>query len=237
MICRYGERWRADGVCARGLEDTMRGTLSFTLMALMAALPICSCGSKADKFLGAAGGDDEDGTDPVTPRIAAGNRFTCAILEDGVRCWGNDANGQTQIPETTERPHQIEANKDTVCALDGQQLICWGDTRHLSIDGPQTLNAPSKIAMNSVAVCVLAANGVQCWDDGSADGLGKQVPADIASPTDIFMGEAAACVKQAGGLKCWGNAASNLAEIVDLGEKVKALAIGTANASPWWKRR
>jgi len=164
----------------------------------------------------------------IRPMIAAGEYHTCALLNTGgVRCWGEDANGQLGDAMMNLRPQ------------------------------PADQDLPLGVAVQAVAAgggetCVLtSAGGVRCWGDNFWGSLGfdsNQV--DLSSPPtmDVVTGAQAiavglyhACVLTvAGGVRCWGyNGDGELGDgttivsrsippitDVSLGIRVKAISAG-----------
>ena len=83
------------------------------------------------------------GTDRTAVAVAAGNRNTCAILDDGsVKCWGEDSQGQlgNGASTTANQPSPVSVDLGTgrtavaidifghhTCAiLDDASMKCWG---------------------------------------------------------------------------------------------------------------
>jgi alpha-tubulin suppressor-like RCC1 family protein len=68
--------------------------------------------------------------------VHAGYDHACVMYEDGVRCWGETANGElgfrggiTQSATTIggiTRPTAIAIGRDHTCVIDGGIVKCWG---------------------------------------------------------------------------------------------------------------
>lgn len=124
--------------------------------------------------------------------IAAGDRHTCALtLAGGVRCWGNNTQGQLGDGSTSDR---------------------W------TAAGVAGLGRGVKgLAAGGAHTCALTvAGGVKCWGDNSAGQLGdgsmtrRLAPVDVAGlasgVTAIALGREHSCaLTNAGGVKCWGS--------------------------------
>lgn len=61
-------------------------------------------------------------------QAAAGGRHSCALRSDGlVRCWGDDGDGQLQVPDKKFR--HISADYERTCGVTRDQgIVCWGNT-------------------------------------------------------------------------------------------------------------
>ena len=46
-----------------------------------------------------------------------GAKFSCAMDDNGVTCWGDDADGKTAVPELVN-PRQLEVGAQHACVID-----------------------------------------------------------------------------------------------------------------------
>ena len=130
--------------------------------------------------------------------IAAGDSFSCAILDDGtVKCWGSNDYGQI--------------------GNDGSETQYETPQSTLSLGSGRTANS---ISAGDNHVCVILDNGdVQCWGRGNQGQLGRGNTNDGSGPTDspIDLGTGRIATKIAAGgqhtcallddgsIKCWGD--------------------------------
>jgi alpha-tubulin suppressor-like RCC1 family protein len=187
--------------------------------------------------------------------IAAGDYHTCALVNGGVQCWGDNANGDLGNGSTTESPvpvsvqglgpgsgvQAIASGSNHTCALVNGGVQCWGqnldgelgDFGSLDSDVPvavQGLGSPGSgvqaIAAGTSHSCALVNGGVQCWGangegqlgDGSI--LGSNVPVGVqglGSPGSGVQAIAAfgyhTCALVSGEVFCWGdNAAGDVGD-------------------------
>lgn len=167
-------------------------------------------------------GNDDLGSEPEpspvtaigiadTRQLAAGQQFTCALLEDrGVACWGDNRNGQlgdgTTSFSTTPKTiagfgdiAQIAAGRKHTCAvtLEGA-LYCWGrnDEGQLG-DGTTTerrvptlvedLRGVRQVALGDLHSCALLDSGaVRCFGANSNGQLGDGTTDDHDRPTFVL---------------------------------------------------
>jgi alpha-tubulin suppressor-like RCC1 family protein len=133
-------------------------------------------------------------------RVAAGERFTCAIIHDGTAdrlyCWGQNnhsqltfefAGAQSSEPvlvSGVSSPHLVAAGTDFVCAVGGvrRQLWCWGN------------NAAGQTGNNEALTRVSRPNAV------------NRSGVQIENVIDLDAGRAHACaVLEGGEVLCWGD--------------------------------
>jgi hypothetical protein len=73
-----------------------------------------------------ANGRDPAKADYAVP-VSSGSH-TCAIDEEGVKCWGgSNANGQLNVPATLSHPYSVTTGNNWSCACDDNGSQCWGD--------------------------------------------------------------------------------------------------------------
>ena len=122
-------------------------------------------------------------------RIAAGDGYSCAVADGGVRCWGN--NGSGQLGDGTVESSAIPVQ--TLPAGSGATAVATGRSH----------------------ACAVVSGGVQCWGGNGGGQLGNGSTASSRVPvqtlpagsgaTAIVAGESHSCAVVSGGVKCWGN--------------------------------
>jgi hypothetical protein len=139
--------------------------------------------------------------------IASGCLHTCALVDDQVFCWGENAASQTTIPPTLmlKRPTAVATGCWHSCALDEEGVKCWGAKgryNHGQADVPPLKN-PRAISAGQYHTCAIDDDGVKCW--GMRDLGQTDVPPNISQPVTLFTGSSHInCVVDADGVKCWG---------------------------------
>jgi alpha-tubulin suppressor-like RCC1 family protein len=127
--------------------------------------------------------------------LAAGEAFTCALMQDGaVMCWGSNASCQLGQPSTIRTSavpvlaaakgiRSIAAGAEHVCAIDGDgKVSCWGrnDLGQAGASAGACRADPVVLPLQGVLSvgaggahsCAVNQTGVWCWGDDSSGQLG-----------------------------------------------------------------
>lgn len=167
-------------------------------------------------------------------QVAAGEAFTCALLDGGqVQCWGDGNNGQLGSAGSSDKPlvvampapiTAIAAGAQHACAITAAGgVFCWGagDRNQLGSASGSTQPMPVAVPMITGAVAISAGGNETCAIDGvgavycwGADplgdvGLGPGGPGVVPSLTGGMAGVSvvgghACAVTARGAPKCWG---------------------------------
>ncbi|MEP7096628.1 MAG: Ig-like domain repeat protein [Dokdonella sp.] len=209
--------------------------------------------------------------------VAAGGSHTCALTTaGGVKCWGNNANGQLgdnsqnqrQVPVDvvglTSGVQAVAAGSDHSCALTITGGVrCWGNNANGQL-GDNSLNqrltpinvqgltsGVTGIAAGGNQTCALTSAGaLKCWGSNSNGQLGDNSVTQRPAPVDVSglsggvaaieVGATHACAVVGGAAKCWGNNGNGQVgdntqmqrlvptDVSGLGSGVGALAAGGA---------
>jgi hypothetical protein len=137
-------------------------------------------------------------------QVSAGMYHTCALDDDGVKCWGLNDHGQTVVP-ALNNPIQISAGGSHTCALDKnaqgiKSVVCWGDNSQGQTAVP-ALSNPVSVSAGAAGTCAQDDNGVTCWgynNEHQVDGVPtlnapKQISASYHN-----------CALDSAGVHCWG---------------------------------
>ncbi len=137
------------------------------------------------------------GLAPGVQALAAGGLHTCALVNGGALCWGDNANGQLGDDSMTDSPapipvHGLESGVQAIaasnnhsCAIVNGGLWCWGDddSGDLGSDSDAGSRVPvpvdnlgsgaQALALGYFHSCALVAGAVQCWGDNGDRQLGS----------------------------------------------------------------
>jgi alpha-tubulin suppressor-like RCC1 family protein len=144
--------------------------------------------------------------------LVAGKDHTCALVNGGVQCWGDNSLGQLGNPN----PRGL--TPVTVAGLSGVQALASGDFH----------------------TCALVNGGVQCWGDNQYGQLGDSSTSSRSSPVAvqglgsgvqaIAAGENHSCALVNGGVLCWGE--NNLGQLGDTSDGGTEVPIAVQNLGP-----
>jgi len=142
----------------------------------------------------------------VAGGTASGLGHTCAIVNGGVQCWGENSSGQVGNNTTTNSPVPVwvipAGSGVTALVLGGQHscaianggLRCWGENADGQLGNGSTVNslvpisayAPGSGVTYAAAgyghTCVVANGGVRCWGAGGWGQLGNGSFSDSLAP-------------------------------------------------------
>jgi len=138
-------------------------------------------------------------------QVSLGYQHSCALDDNGVHCWGNPNNNQTNVPVDLANPKHVAAGYDRTCAVDDNGVRCWGGFNSWGQnDVPSTLVNPRQVSVGEYHTCALddSEMGIQCW------GLNffgfRDVPTGLVNPRQLSGGNKNTCVLDDNGVHCWG---------------------------------
>lgn len=160
--------------------------------------------------------------------ISAGDRFTCAVFLDVVRCWGENRWGILGDGTETDRftPVTVAGIATPVASVRGGAyhtcavltdgtLKCWGDRFGLTPMTIAGLTGVTSVATGYGHTCAVANGALFCWGSNFSGQLGdgttefRSAPTPVAGlgagVTDVDAGFAHTCAVVHGGVTCWGS--------------------------------
>lgn len=132
-------------------------------------------------------------------QLSAGEKHTCAIDNDGVKCWGRNTFGQRSTPALSNST-EVSAGGNHTCAIDDNGLTCWGDNVFGQNSVP-VLSTPTQLSAGNNHTCAIDSNSVKCWGH---NGFGQLNVPELSNPTQINAGGDHTCVLNDTGVVCWG---------------------------------
>jgi len=130
--------------------------------------------------------------------LSAGTYISCAIDEEGVKCWGDHSEGQSNVP-FLQHPKMVSAGYAHACALDDQGVKCWGSRNPVLINVP-TLKNPKMVSSGGLYSCAIDDTGLKCWGSFPSEWKIPPLKKPIAVSANFFH----ACVIDGEEVKCWG---------------------------------
>lgn len=194
-------------------------------------------------------GDGTQGTNRKTPvdvagltsgvtGIAAGNTFSCAVVNGGAKCWGSPVFGQlgdgtymlrktpVDVVGLSSGVTAVAAGVHHACALtSGGGIKCWGWNEAGMLGDGTTSNSNTPVdvvglssGVKAIAVggpnCALReTGGVKCW--GGLVGDGTFTPR--LTPVDVCAGGAAGCTATLSGVKALAGGVSHMCALTSGG--------------------
>ncbi|MCB1614690.1 MAG: FG-GAP repeat protein, partial [Pseudomonadales bacterium] len=130
-------------------------------------------------------------------KISSAKNHTCALTLDAVACWGNNNNGQIDVPVLVN-PVDVSAGAEHTCAIDDNGVVCWGLNDNGQLNVPALTN-PLQVVAGGTFSCALDDNGVTCWGDAAvpSPSLGGNIK-------EIAAGYRHACAIVDDAVSCWG---------------------------------
>ena len=165
------------------------------------------------------------GTETGWTDVTTGALHTCGIINDAVRCWGDNSNLATKgsdidspitLPGFT--PKRVFARDFQTCVLDAQgAALCWGNGVGDATPINPASAAIAELALSDDHSCLITADHkLACWgknDHGQAGGMPSAAEVLISNPilpaggyVHVAVTLGATCaISDTNALVCWGD--------------------------------
>ncbi|MDC2963618.1 thrombospondin type 3 repeat-containing protein [Gammaproteobacteria bacterium] len=157
----------------------------------------------------------ENDRDPNHPDywIEAGASHTCALDDEGVKCWGYDRREVLDVPKLTN-PSMVSIGQYRTCAIDDNGVACWGaPSLPFSESRIPVFSNATNLSVGLHHACAIDDEGVKCWGDNSSGQI--DVP-ELSRPSNISAGDNHTCALDDQGVKCWGDNSSGQIDVPNL---------------------
>ena len=156
--------------------------------------------------------------------ISAGDSHTCALDDEGIKCWGDNSSGQIDVPDLSNPTHvssgvggaggTFNETKDAFfsCAIDDDGVKCWGLNDWAKIETPPFLERPTDVSSGRQHTCAVEdiylidinlppERGVKCWGRNKT---GESSAPELLNPVQVSSGALHTCALSDEGIRCWG---------------------------------
>lgn len=186
------------------------GTMRPIQILLGLCLSVSSCeGQSIDTSDSSASGTNGEARN-VTG-VSVGHNLSCALVDGGVQCWGDNRNGRlgnnstapyslvpVQVDGLTSGVLAIAGRGGHTCALvDGGGQQCWGANSNGELGDNSTVNSPvpvqaqgipsdvTAIAAGEWHTCAVLNGGAQCWGANYSGDLGSALLGKSLVPIQV----------------------------------------------------
>ena len=150
-----------------------------------------------------------EGVTAIVAGQSAGHNFTCAVVNGGVQCWGDNVNGQLGNNSTEDSlvPVQVEglmegvtaltAGSGHTCAVVNGGVQCWGRNFLGQLENEEDCLVPVQVGptegVTAIAAgwghtCAVVNGGAQCWGSDSEGQLGSNATTAFSTvPVEVLL--------------------------------------------------
>jgi alpha-tubulin suppressor-like RCC1 family protein len=144
--------------------------------------------------------------------LATGDSYSCAVVNGGVQCWGDNLNGllgngstmdsntPVQVTGVSSGVTALAAGSDHSCAVVSGGVQCWGFNRYGQLGNGRTTNSDVPVqvtgltsGVTAVATgsaefspsCAVVNGGVRCWGFNDRGQLGNGSSTNSTTPVQV----------------------------------------------------
>ena len=153
---------------------------------------------------------DVSGLTSGVPAVSAREHPSGAIVGGGLKCWGDNGNGQlgngstidsltpVDVSSLTSGVTAVSAGADHTCALTSGGLKCWGDNLYGRLGDGTTTDRSTPVDVSGLTsgvvwvsagglhtCAVTSSGGLDCWGFNDTGQLGDGTTVFRSTPVDV----------------------------------------------------
>lgn len=130
--------------------------------------------------------------------LKAAAHHYCVDSDDGIKCWGGNYSGQSDVPENLGVTTQFVVTEHETCAVVDEKVICWGLGWP---DVPNNITGVTSLWGGNVSVCFIASGELECPDSLAS----WNMPSFNPLPQEMLFGIGFSCANVENRVICWGS--------------------------------
>jgi hypothetical protein len=153
---------------------------------------------------------------------------TNANASPSIQCWGNNAEGQTIVPQDIvlsplpANPLEVRTARGATCILGSQGTVTCRGIPMVDIPKLEALSGVKTFSLSSGGACAVVGTAVQCFS-AMGDTSFETIPA-LTNPKTVAVSGISVCALDDTGVKCWGGNDTAISNVPTLAHPTKVVA-------------